>query len=117
MTMFSSYGVQPKFPDFVSVIFDGKNNVIIIPSINESESSLLFSRKELKLINEIIDEYGRLSLINNEINGLWYCAKKKHNINFEHSNMTNIKLNLTYLIKKDREKINVYNDAYNIAML
>lgn len=111
-----------KFSNFVSVLRNRENKVIIIPSINELDSSLLFSRKELKLINEIIDEYGNLSadnlsLITHEINGLWYCAKKRHNINFEHSSQTNIKLDLRELIKKDQEKINVYNDAHDIAML
>ena len=61
----------------------------------------------MRLIDSIIDKYGQLSAddlseITHKPGGLWDIAKKKYNPN---------------LIEGDEEKISVYNDAYEIAIM
>ena len=101
------------FSKYISVHRNREEKVIITQ----------FSKKELRLIDSIIDKYGQLSAddlseITHKPGGLWDIAKKKYNPNFKSSNgRSDIKLNLKDLIEGDEEKISVYNDAYEIAIM
>ena len=58
-----------------------KKKVIITPFVDKNESSIQFSKKELRLIDSIIDKYGQLSAddlseITHKPGGLWDIAKK-----------------------------------------
>ncbi|WP_297676966.1 Panacea domain-containing protein [uncultured Bacteroides sp.] len=111
------------FSKYVNVHRDREEKVIVTPVVNEKESALQFSKKELRLIDSIIRKYGSLSAdelseITHKPDGLWDKAKKKYNPNFKSSNgCSEIELNLMDLIQGDNEKISVYNDAYEIAVM
>ena len=111
------------FSKYISVHRNREEKVIITPFVDKNESSIQFSKKELRLIDSIIDKYGQLSAddlseITHKPGGLWDIAKKNYNPNFKSSNgRSDIKLNLKDLIEGDEEKISVYNDAYEIAIM
>ena len=111
------------FSKYINIHRNREEKVIITPSINEKESLIQFSKKELKLIDSIINKYGYLSAdelsdITHKPEGLWDVAKKKCNIDFKSSNgCSDIELNLMDLIQGDEEKMGVYNDAHEIAVM
>lgn len=111
------------FSEYIEVHRNREEKVIVTPSVKEEKSALQFSKKELKLIDSVIHEYGGLSAdelseITHKRNGLWDVAKKKNNIDFEScKGRSDIKLNLIDLLEGDDEKISVYNDAYEIAVM
>ena len=111
------------FSKYINVHRNREEKLIITPSVNEKESALQFSKKELKLINDIIHKYGSLSAndlsdITHRSGGLWDIAKKKYNPDFKSFNgRSDIELNLIDLLQGDEEKISVYNDAYEIAVM
>lgn len=111
------------FSKYISIHRNSEEKVIVTPSVNERESALQFSKKELKLIDAIIRKYGSLSAdelsdITHRPGGLWDMAKKKYNPDFKSSNgCSDIELNLMDLLQGDDEKMSVYNNAYEIAVM
>ena len=49
------------FSKYISVHRNREEKVIITPFVDKNESSIQFSKKELRLIDSIIDKYGQLS--------------------------------------------------------
>lgn len=111
------------FSKYVKVHRNREEKIIVTPSVNEKESSFQFSKKELQLIDSVIDKYGNLSAdelseITHKPGGLWATAKKKFNPDFKSSNgRSEIELDLRDLIQGDYEKVSVYDDAYEIAVM
>lgn len=111
------------FSKYIHVYRNREEKVIVTPSVNEKESALQFSKKELKLIDGIIHKYGSLSAdelsdITHKQGGLWDTAKKKYNPDFKSSNgRSDIELNLIDLLQGDDGKISIYKDAYEIAVM
>lgn len=111
------------FSKYVNVHRDKEERIIVTPSVDEKESSLQFSKKELRLIDSIIHKYESLSAdelseITHRPGGLWDMAKKKHNPDFKSSDgRSDIKLDMIDLIQGDNEKMGIYNDAYEIAVM
>ena len=80
------------FSKYISVHRNREEKVIITPFVDKNESSIQFSKKELRLIDSIIDKYGQLSAddlseITHKPGGLWDIAKKKYNPNFKFSQL------------------------------
>lgn len=110
------------FSQYISSSRNAEGKVIIASKISKSDSAIQFSKKELKLIDSILLEYGNMSAddlsdITHSDNGLWDIAIKKHNPDFKKScGRSDIKLDLEDLISGDEEKMGVYEDARDIAM-
>lgn len=110
------------FSPYVSSHRNKEEKVIVTSNLSKADSVIQFSKKELKLINSIIDRYGHMSAdelseITHRTGGLWETAKKASNLDFKKlDGRSDIKLNLKDLIQRDEEKMGVYEDAFDIAM-
>lgn len=119
----TKYNNGGDFSRYISTYRNKEEKVIVRSIINRDSSSMQFSKNELKLIDAVIDKYGRMSAdelseITHRSGGLWDAAKKKYRPNFKESDgRSDIKLNLADLICGDDEKMSVYEDARDIAML
>ena len=109
------------FSKYISVHRNREEKVIITPFVDKNESSIQFSKKELRLIDSIIDKYGQLSAddlseITHKPGGLWDIAKKKYNPNFKSSNgRSDIKLNLsTYDMEVNDNSITLTQKEFEI---
>lgn len=119
------YEIKNKGGEFASFVTSYKNReekVVISPLIDNQTSSMQFSPKELHLINSILNEYGKMNAdelteITHRPGGLWDKAKKEHQLNFEIQNKTNVRIELSDLIAEDEEKMAIYEDAREIALL
>lgn len=111
-----------RFSTYVSSHRNKEDKVIVTPNISKADSSLQFSKKELRLIDSVIARYGclsadELSEVTHRVGGLWDIAKKKYHPDFRLSNgRSDIKLNMEDLIQGDEEKTSIYEEAHEIAM-
>ncbi len=109
------------FSQYIHVHRNSENKVIITPAIQKTECALQFSKKELKLIDAVLNKYGKLSAdelseITHKPGGLWNMIVMKYHPLFL-DGRSDIKLNMADLIKGDEEKTGVFQDAYEIAMM
>ena len=58
-----------------------------------------------------------LTEITHCVGGLWDKAKKANQLNFEHQKKTDVRIELSDLIVEDEEKMGIYEDAREIALL
>ena len=119
------YNIKNNGGEFARFIITEKNDedkYIVQPVIRRQTSMMQFSSKELLLINSILDEYGHLSAdelteITHCVGGLWEKAKKANQLNFNQQKKTDVRLELSDLIVEDEEKMGIYEDAREIALL
>lgn len=110
------------FASFISTAINEEGKIIVSPLVSKQDSALLFSTKELLLIDSILNEYGRMSAdelteVTHRVGGLWDKACKLHHLDFSKQQKTNIKLDLCDLVAEDEEKKGIYEDAYEIALI
>lgn len=119
------YEIKNKGGEFCKYVTTEKNEeekYIVLPLTEKQDNMMQFSSKELYLIDSILDEYGKMSAdelteITHCVGGLWDKAKKTHQLNFEIQKKTDVKIELSDLIAEDEEKMGVYEDAREIALL
>lgn len=119
------YEIKNKGGEFSHYITTEKNEeekYIVKPVMSRQACMMQFSPKELLLINSILDEYGHLSAdelteITHCVGGLWDKAKKANQLNFDQQKQTDVRIELSDLIVGDEDKMGVYEDAREIALL
>lgn len=119
------YEIKNNGGEFSHYIMTEKNEeekYIVQPIISRQTSTMQFSTKELLLINSILGEYGHLSAdelteITHCVGGLWDKAKKEHQLNFKQQKKTDVRIELSDLIVGDEDKMGIYEDAREIALL
>ena len=110
------------FANYVSSKKNKEEKYIVMPEISCQSCKMQFSPKELLLIDSILDEYGRLTAdelteITHRVGGLWDRAQKTYQLNFEQQKQTDVRIDLSDLIVNDEDKMSVYEDAREIALL
>ena len=111
-----------EFSHFITAEKNDEEKYIIQPIISLKTSTMQFSPKELLLIDSILDEYGHLSAdelteITHCVGGLWDKAKKANQLNFGQQKKTDVRIELSDLIVEDEDKMGIYEDAREIALL
>ena len=111
------------FADFVGVKKNEKEQNVISSCQELEDYGLAFSKKERRLIDQILEKYGQMTAdeltdITHADDGLWQKATKKYQIDFEaQGGKSEVELNLADWIADDEEKMDVYEDARSIALL
>ena len=119
------YDVKNKknlFSSYVSAELDDEGRNIIHSSVDCSESALQFSNKELRVIDSVIREFGELSAddlsnFTHKRGGLWDNVVKMHHIDFSKEGKSDYSIDLKVLIANDKDKLAVYDEAREIALL
>ncbi len=111
------------FSEYVDVTRDEHDKMVITALKTKEKASLSFSENELKLIDNILLEYGNrsadaLSEHTHKKNSLWSLAKLKFKPDFvANKGKTDIAIDLRELLTTEEEKLEIYDDAYEVAML
>ena len=111
-----------KFSRYVSAIKNEEGRVIVYSKIEDSVSTLQFSNKELRLIDSVISEFGGLSAdelsnYTHRPGGLWNSVVRDNHIDFSENGKSDYRIDLRSLIIDDKDKLNVYDDARELASL
>lgn len=111
------------FSQYISVHRNTAGKCIISPKKSKEESLLRFNLFEQNIIDRVLRISGcktaeELSEETHQNNTLWKKAVEIHNIDFEISNgKTDFLLNLEDLIIDDKDKLEDYREAKEIAMI
>jgi len=107
------------FGDYFDIIeeknIDDELNYRISP-IFQKEDLSEFSRKEVSIIDYVIDKFGseiseKLIEYLHRKDSLWYQIVQSKKVSFENSNTTSYVIDLSALIRDDKTKLEIFNDA------
>jgi uncharacterized phage-associated protein len=107
------------FSDYVKAVKNTKDEKYYIYPVSSfylEDGLSEFGEYHLEVIDSVIQKYGHLSAdelsdITHKDDSIWSIAVKENKLDFNKTDKTDIKLDLTTLIKEDSDKYNAYLDA------
>jgi uncharacterized phage-associated protein len=107
------------FSNYIKVVKNTKDRryyIYPVSSFYLEEGLSEFGEYHLEMIDSVIQKYGHLSAdelsdMTHKEDSIWSIVVKENKLDFKKDSKTNIKLDLTALIKEDSGKYNAYLDA------